>query len=375
MAGIYVHIPFCKKACTYCNFHFSTTLSQKKLLLEAIELEIRKEALTSKHRSTIQTVYFGGGTPSILDVEELEKLMIAVRQFDVHPAAEVTLEAHPDDIDPQKLKAWKAAGINRLSVGIQSFNEDELRWMNRAHNAAQAMRCLEDISDAGFTSYSADLIYGSPLLSDEGLLHNLDILVKNRAPHISCYALTVEPKTVLDHNIRNRLSPNVSSGKQSAQFILVMNFLRQAGYEHYEISNFALPGFRSRHNSSYWKGLPYYGFGPSAHSFNGNDIRKWNVNNNSLYAKNILSDSAMATTEHLTESEKWNEFVMISIRTIEGISINRSEREFGRAATENLLRESNQWIQGGKMVHDDNMLFLTDEGKLFADGIAASLFA
>ncbi|RYG34554.1 MAG: coproporphyrinogen III oxidase, partial [Chitinophagaceae bacterium] len=235
--------------------------------------------------------------------------------------------------------------------------------------------CIDDISSAGFENFSVDLIYGSPLLSDDELIKNLEVIVGKKVPHISCYALTVEPKTILDHQIKKRLSQNVSSEKQSRQFLLVMDHLRNAGYEHYEISNFALPGFRSRHNSSYWKGLPYYGFGPSAHSFNGNDVRKWNLNNNALYAKNILNNEPCAVSETLSSSEKWNEFVMISIRTIEGISIERSEREFGRNLTENLLQESRQWISGGKMLNTKNCLVLTDEGKLFADGIAASLFA
>lgn len=344
-------------------------------MLNAIEAEIRAAGAEAKYGSEIQTVYFGGGTPSILEHEELQMLIDGVRGFNIDEDAEITLEANPDDIGPAKLDMWKQAGINRLSVGIQSFFENELQWMNRAHNANQALQCLEDISLAGFTNFSADLIYGSPLLSDEKLIHNLEVLVQNKVPHISCYALTVEPKTALDHKIKKHLSPGVSSARQSNQFLIVMNFLRNAGYEHYEISNFALPGFRSRHNSSYWKGLPYYGFGPSAHSFNGNDIREWNVSNNALYAKSIVDNEVSSVTEQLTDSEKWNEFVMISIRTSEGISLEKMEKDFGKKQTKKFLDEVSRWVLGGKMIKNEDRIFLTDEGKLFADGIASSLFA
>ena len=311
----------------------------------------------------------------MLDAQELANLMTAVKRFNISDDAEITLEANPDDINPQKLSDWKRSGVNRLSVGIQSFEEAELRWMNRAHNASQALQCLSDIKTAEISNFSVDLIYGSPLLSDEQLYKNLEILISNGVPHISCYALTVEPKTALEANIRKQLSPNVSSEKQSQHFSLIMDILRKAGYEHYEISNFALPGCRSRHNSSYWQGLPYFGFGPSAHSYDGINTRKWNVNNNIKYLKNVLDNVNGYTTEVLSADEKWNEFVMISIRTMEGLSIERSDKEFGVDRTAKLLRGSAPWIETGKMIMKDNHLVLTDEGKLFADGIASSLFS
>ena len=343
-------------------------------MLEAIGLEIGRTAELDRNHSPISTIYFGGGTPSLLDSAELEFLMESVKSFNISSGAEITLEANPDDTNPEKLEEWKGAGINRLSVGIQSFVKEELEWMNRAHNSLQAIQCLKDITGAGLKNFSVDLIYGSPLLSDEQLISNLEILTGYGVPHISCYALTVEPKTVLDVKIKKHLSPDVSPEKQSRHFMMVMNFLRNAGYEHYEISNFALPGFRSRHNSSYWKGLPYFGFGPSAHSYNGIDQRRWNVSNNAKYINDILSNGNGYTTENLTNNEKWNEFVMISVRTIEGISLKRSEVEFGKESTARMVKESTPWLNSGKMILKDGALILTDEGKLFADGIASSLF-
>lgn len=375
MAGIYIHIPFCRKACTYCNFHFSTTLSQKHEVLNAIEQEIKQEAEHSYNTHLIETIYFGGGTPSLLTADELLRLMNAAGHFNISDDAEITLEANPDDIDPETLANWKRAGVNRLSVGIQSFEQEELKWMNRAHNSAQALQCIVDIKKSEISNFSADLIYGSPLLSDEQLLNNLEILCSHRVPHISCYALTVEPRTALDAKIKQQLSPDVSSDTQSRHFLMVMNYLRSFGYEHYEISNFALPGFRSRHNSSYWKGLPYFGFGPSAHGFDGENIRKWNVSNNSRYVSDMRANVKGQTMEVLTVDEKWNEFVMISLRTAEGLSLETSERKFGSGRTKKLIDESNTWIDSGKIVLKNQILVLTDEGKLFADGIAASLFA
>ena len=308
MAGIYIHIPFCKQACNYCNFHFSTSLKLKE---------------------DIETLYFGGGTPSILDINDLQLLFTALRKKFIFSAdTEITLEANPDDITPAKLKLWKQAGINRLSVGIQSFIEEELVWMNRAHTAAESLQCIDEIKQAGFTNFSVDLIYGSPLLSDEDWKRNVAIVIEKNIPHISCYALTVEPKTALDKMITQHKKAPVDAEKQAKQFLLLMEWMQTAGYEHYEISNFAKSGMRSKHNSSYWQGKKYYGFGPSAHAFDGKK-RQWNIANNALYIQSLKNNTIPFEAEILTSTQQLNEYIMTSLRTMEGLSLAIVEEKFG----------------------------------------------
>ena len=304
MAGIYIHIPFCKQACNYCNFHFSTSLTLKDELIASLIKEIHLTATSStntnisitlinikEEKEEIETIYFGGGTPSILNITDLQLLFIALRKkFIFRPNIEITLEANPDDITPAKLIFWKQAGINRLSVGIQSFIEEELVWMNRAHTATESLQCIDEIKQAGFTNFSVDLIYGSPLLSNEDWKKNVATIIEKNIPHISCYALTVEPKTALDKMIAQHKRPPLDAEKQAHQFLLLIEWLQAAGYEHYEISNFAKPGMRSKHNSSYWKGKKYYGFGPSAHSFDG-IRRRWNISNNALYVQFLKNNT------------------------------------------------------------------------------------
>jgi oxygen-independent coproporphyrinogen III oxidase len=387
LAGIYIHIPFCRQACHYCNFHFSTSLKLKDELIEALVKEIsicpsfsiNKTAagLTDKFNEaaeTIDTIYFGGGTPSILEITDLQLLFIALRKrFTFKNDAEVTLEANPDDITPAKLSLWKAAGINRLSVGIQSFIEEELVWMNRAHTAAESLRCIDEIKQAGFTDFSADLIYGSPLLSNENWKKNTDLVIEKKIPHISCYALTVEPMTALDKMIALHKKPLIDSEKQAGQFLLLMDWMKGAGYEHYEISNFAKPGSRSRHNSSYWQGKNYYGFGPSAHSFNGSS-RRWNIANNALYIHSLKNNIIPFEEEVLTQAQQLNEYIMTSLRTIEGLNLTVVEKRFGKKMSETLSSSIKKWEAGEKILLADNNILLTKKGKLFADGIAADLF-
>ncbi|HEY6899882.1 MAG TPA: radical SAM family heme chaperone HemW, partial [Puia sp.] len=282
MAGIYLHIPFCRQACHYCNFHFSTSLNRKNDFIVALlkEMELRKD-YTGKE--PIETVYFGGGTPSLLEEGELGRIMERLNAlFPVAPGAEVTLEANPDDIHPGLLRSWRATGINRLSIGIQSFFEEDLQWMNRAHNARQAIDCIRMAQDTGFTNMSIDLIYGGPTLPDPHWQENVGQAIGLQVPHLSCYALTVEPRTALDKMIHLHKKEDVNPDDQARQFLQLMEMAANAGYEHYEISNFAKPGMRSRHNSSYWQGKTYLGLGPSAHSFNGAS-REWNIANNSQY--------------------------------------------------------------------------------------------
>lgn len=373
MAGIYIHIPFCKQACTYCNFHFSTSLKQKNDLIAALLKEISLTSLFNGN-PVIETIYFGGGTPSILDEKELQSIMTALyAKFTVAEGAEITLEANPDDIDAAQLIRWKQAGINRLSIGIQSFYERDLQWMRRAHNATQAADSIALAQAAGFHNISADLIYGIPGLTDEEWHKNVHQLVALKVPHISCYALTVEPSTLLHHEVQKQKQVDIDPDQQARQFLLLISWLTQQGYEHYEISNFALPGKRSRHNSSYWQGKPYYGLGPSAHSFDGTDTRYWNIANNSRYIRSLQQDIVPTEKEVLTATQQLNEYIMTALRTTEGISLETVAMRFGSGAGRSLLHIAGTYPPS-KLVVQDNFLRLTDEGKLFADGIAAAMF-
>jgi oxygen-independent coproporphyrinogen-3 oxidase len=336
------------------------------------EIEQEKDYLAG---NTISTIYFGGGTPSLLETGEIAQILQAISgHFTIEQNAEITLEANPDDITAEKLEAWKKAGINRLSIGIQSFNEEELRWMNRAHNAAQAAGCIDLCREKGFHNFSIDLIYGSPLLTDEMWEQHVKKAISANIPHLSCYALTVEEKTPLHKSIHLLKTSNVDADRQARQFQLLMKWLRAAGYEHYEVSNFAKPGFRSRHNSSYWKGAKYLGLGPSAHSYNETE-RRWNIPNNPVYIKSIQDGNAERETETLTETQQLNEFIMISLRTMEGMDLAVLQNKWGVLERTRVEREMKSFINSGLAVVENNSVRLTDEGMLMADGIAAQLFA
>ncbi|HOZ76506.1 MAG TPA: radical SAM family heme chaperone HemW [Ferruginibacter sp.] len=373
MAGIYIHIPFCRQACNYCNFHFVTSLRLKDELIAALIQEINITLLFDGNE-TIETIYFGGGTPSLLLKDDVNRILEALhKKFDIAGTAEVALEANPDDVNPGKLSEWLAAGINRLSVGIQSFDEAELVWMNRAHTAAESLQCIDEIKNAGFSNFSIDLIYGSPLLTNDNWKRNVDIVFEKNVPHISCYALTVEPKTALSKLITQHKKANTDPDKQSEQFLLLMQWMRNAGYDHYEISNYALPGMRSKHNSSYWSGEKYYGFGPSAHSFDGT-CRRWNVANNSVYIQSLQKGGIPFEEEKLTSTQRLNEYIMTSLRTVEGLSIDKVVAGFGKQFGEKIMLLGKKYAGSNKLIVQNAHLILTDEGKLFADGIAADLF-
>jgi oxygen-independent coproporphyrinogen III oxidase len=377
-------------------------MKQREEMMRAMEGELIKneELRIRNEEKKIETIYFGGGTPSLLSNEELKRLLGAVyKNYQVTSDAEITLEANPDDITAKKLEEWKAAGINRLSIWIQSFHEEDLKWMNRAHSAKQAMECIKLTQVAGFDNYSIDLIFGTPTLSDEGWKRNLEI-VKELAPaHVSSYALTVEPRTALAKMIEMNKKENVENEKQANQFLMLMDAMEGMGYEHYEISNFAKSSiaknaedsqstqskFRSRHNSSYWKGIPYVGIGPSAHSYDGRK-RKWNVSNNALYIKalaiknevlrikNAEEGILLYEEEILTDKQRLNEYIMISLRTMEGLDIERVKREFGEGESQKIKVKSEKYIESGKLIISGDRMILTREGKLFADGIAADIF-
>ena len=368
MAGIYIHIPFCKQACHYCNFHFSTSLRYKNELLAALlkETEMLKNYLGD---DIIETIYFGGGTPSLLTISDLRSQIDKIKEtFTVLDNAEITLEANPDDITEEKLIDWKKTGITRLSIGLQSFFDEDLEWMNRAHNAQQAIDNLQ-LAIKQFDNITVDLIYGHPLLSNEKWKQNVEKVIALNIPHISCYALTVEPKTPLDKMIREKKKENIQQEKQAEQFLLLMQWLEDAGYEHYEISNFSRPGRRSRHNSSYWQGKKYLGLGPSAHSFDG-ESRQWNISNNGIYMESLTNNKIPFEKEILTPVQQINEYIMTSLRTSEGLHLERIP-----TTSRNLLfAASEKFITAGKIVLKDDTLLLTKKGKLFADGIAAELF-
>jgi len=368
LAGIYIHIPFCKQACHYCNFHFVTSLRHKNELVAALlkEIELQQDYF---EKETVETIYFGGGTPSLLQVEDVRLQIERIRSFfKVDNDAEITLEANPDDIDEEKLIGWRKTGINRLSIGIQSFFEEDLQWMNRAHNAEQAMGNLQ-LAKKHFDNITIDLIYGMPDLTNEKWKQNVDRAIQVNIPHLSCYALTVESKTPLQKMISSGKMQDINPEKQSEQLLLLMLWLENAGYDHYEISNFAKPGFRSRHNSSYWQGKKYLGIGPSAHSFNG-DSRQWNVSNNTVYIESIKKNTLSFEKEELIASQRTNEYIMTSLRTMEGLDLGKIEKEAGSK----LINRTKKYIDAGLLLQKNNFLILTKEGKLLADGIAADLF-
>ena len=372
MAGIYLHIPFCKQACNYCNFHFTTSLRYKKDLVDAIvkEIDLQKNFLKGE---SIATIYFGGGTPSLLSIQEINSILDKIQAtFEVKQDAEITLEANPDDITKSALDLWKGAGINRLSLGIQSFIQEDLRWMNRAHSAALAADSLQ-LAVKEFENISIDLIYGTPFLSDEQWKKNLDTAIGFGIPHLSCYALTVEEKTPLHKQILLQNTQGIDSDKQARQFILLMNWLGEAAYEHYEVSNFARPGFKSRHNSSYWQGEKYLGLGPSAHSYDG-VVRKWNVGNNVRYITAINNGLVEGETEALTETQKLNEYIMISLRTREGMDLQKIKTNWGEEKVWAMENKLSLFKSSNLLVRNNSIVQLTDEGILRADGIAADLF-
>ena len=386
LAGIYIHIPFCKQACYYCNFHFSTSAGSRNEMIHSMikEIEIRSSkainnpenelAILSSENELIKTIYFGGGTPSLLLKEDILSILLSIKQnYSVAKDAEITLEANPDDIHMQKLTDWKNTGINRLSIGIQSFIERDLKWMNRAHNAAQALNCIRLVREAGFTNFSIDLIFGTPGLTEEEWEKNIRTVIDLNVPHISSYALTVEPKTALQKMIELKKKENVNNDAQAKQFSILMEMMRTAGYEHYEISNFAKPGFRSRHNSSYWQGEKYIGIGPSAHSYNGKE-RSWNIANNRLYIQSLQQNSIPFEKETLTKSERLNEYVMTSLRTIEGLDLDFVEKTFSLAERTRIEKLLKNRIEKDNFIQQKNKIVLTEKGKLFADRIAVEFF-
>lgn len=345
----------------------------KELRMHSVPGDPQSTGMILPRTELVETLYFGGGTPSILTVGEIRRLTREVTDhYLLAPNAEITLEANPDDITPEKLADWKKAAVNRLSVGIQSFDDETLTWMNRAHDASQALRSMTWIKEAGFSNYSVDLIFGIPHLTDEKWITNIERVIEAKVPHIACYALTVESRTALSKMIRLGKKEDINQEDQARQFEILMSKMRGAGYEHYETSNFALPGYRSRHNSSYWQQKKYLGIGPSAHSFDG-DNRYWNLANNPLYIKALNEGGVFFEHEHLTPAQKFDEYIMTGLRTLEGVSLAFIRSHFGNALYEKTIRRLDA-VQSDWIGRVGENVYLTDKGKLFTDRVSVALF-
>jgi oxygen-independent coproporphyrinogen III oxidase len=371
-AGIYIHIPFCKQACHYCDFHFSTSLKKKDEMIQALATEIamRKDEFQNE---VIETIYFGGGTPSILQIEDIRLLIDEVyKNYKVVDNPEITLEANPDDLDESRIIELSNNRINRLSIGVQSFREEDLQLMNRAHNASEAKKCLELVTKY-FDNISVDLIYGIPNLTNEMWLQNIQALLDLGIPHISSYALTVEPKTTLQKFIQSGKIPSPDEGVAHEQFLLLVDALEKNGFVHYELSNFGKEGYFSRNNSAYWLGKKYIGIGPSAHSYDGVN-RSWNIANNPIYIKSIQENKLPSEVEMLTITDRYNEYVMTGLRTIWGVSLERVQNEFGKIYLDYLLKNAQQYLDNHQLELNQSVLKTTRKGKFFCDGIASDLF-
>ncbi|SFT58618.1 oxygen-independent coproporphyrinogen-3 oxidase [Chryseobacterium formosense] len=371
---IYIHIPFCKQKCSYCNFHFSTSLNFKDEMLDAMKKEIflRKDELQNKN---IQSLYFGGGTPSVLSADEIKSLIDEVlKYFNFKNDIEITLEANPDDLDKNFLKGLSDSPVNRLSIGTQSFFDEDLKLMNRAHNASEAEGSIKRAQDFGFENLSIDLIYGSPTSNLEIWKENLNKTVALEIPHISSYALTVEPKTALENWVAKGKVLNPKEEEQNREFYYMIDFLKDHGFEHYEVSNFAKPGFYSRHNSSYWKYQEYLGIGPSAHSYNGTDVRSWNVANNQQYIKKLNSNILAKETEVLSQQDQFNEMIMIGLRTVWGVDLDSLNQKFSENILERFNKEIQNKMEEGILKIDNNHLKIPEKHWFMADGIASDLF-
>jgi len=373
LPGIYIHIPFCKKACHYCDFHFSTSLKLKDDLIKSILLEIERN-VSYLNSESVETIYFGGGSPSILKAAELDSILDKLfKEFNIESDAEITLEANPDDLSSDKLKDFKSSGINRISVGIQSFRDEDLQLMNRAHDRNMAIKSLERLSKAGFTNLNADLIYGIPGQSLHDWENNLNQFFSFEISHLSAYNLTIEDRTAFGNWVKKGKMKEVIDEVLIDQFEILMSMAKDRGYDHYEISNFCQPGKISKHNTSYWKGEKYLGVGPAAHSFDGKK-RRWNIKNNPLYIKAIQNNKPFYEEEILSEKDHFNEYILTSLRTKWGLDLHHIVSRFGKNQLKKLKEESSPYLLRQLLYQSENKLYLTEKGKLVADKITSDLF-
>ena len=372
MAGIYIHIPYCKKKCIYCNFYFQISQKNKKELIKSIikEIELRKNYLKNL---SINTVYFGGGTPSVLDKEEIKKILNQIyKVFNINNDAEITMECNPDDLNLSKLKFLKTIGFNRLSIGVQSFNDSDLKLINRTHNSSQAINCILQAKKIGFKNISIDLIYGLPNQSLKKWELNMVEFFKLDVSHFSAYQLTVEKNTFLNKLLNKGKIQLPKENTVLSQYKLLLKMSKKFGYINYEISNFGKVNYFSEHNISYWRNNYYIGIGPSAHSYNGVE-RRWNVSSNSKYINNINDEKIFYKKEILSENQKYNEYVFTSLRTIYGVDSEYIERKFGKKIKDHFIREIKKW-EALKLTKINTKYFLNNEGKLHADTISSDLF-
>jgi oxygen-independent coproporphyrinogen III oxidase len=373
MAGLYVHIPFCRQKCHYCNFFSLATLKYRDQIFDTLlqEMQIQSNYL---HGEKLETIYIGGGTPSLFDPQQIEELIRnASVVLGMAGDPEITIEANPDDMTPQWLEKLACTSVNRLSIGVQSFHDEDLNYLNRVHSGSEALQVVKRSKQFGFDNLSIDLIYGIPTLTGARWEENLQIAINMDIPHISAYALTVEPGTALDHFIRKGKVRPVDDDTSFDHFSKLVQHLTHNGFEHYEISNFAKPGKYARHNTSYWLGAKYLGVGPSAHSYD-HASRQWNVANIKTYLQGIGSGKPDFEKETLTEKQKINEYIMTSLRTMWGLDLRKIENEFGVAVAGRLSENASQLIKSGRLLMKRNCLYLTEKGKFFADGIASDMF-
>ncbi len=372
MAGIYIHIPFCKQACHYCDFHFSTSMKRKDEMIVAIckEIILRKDEFSN---ATVETIYFGGGTPSVLSTIEINTILNTItNNYVVVDTPEITLEANPDDLTIDKIIALSKSSVNRLSIGIQSFFEEDLILMNRAHNAHEARECLA-IAKQYFENITIDLIYGIPNMQLDRWKQNIQFALDLDIPHISCYALTVEPKTALEKLIqKGRIAP-VNDSLALSHFEYLIHILSTNGFDHYELSNFGKPDFYSKNNTAYWLGKKYLGIGPSAHSYNGTN-RSWNINNNIKYINAIMANKLPNEVETLTITDRYNEYVMTGLRTMWGISIQKIKHDYGDSYATYALQQATNHLEDKLLVLENDVLRISTKGKFLSDGIASDLF-
>ncbi len=372
MAGLYLHIPFCKQKCSYCDFHFSTSINNKPNLVEALikEIKQKKELL----KDEISTIYFGGGTPSLLNIKELNDILNAIHQnYNVSKTAEFTFECNPDDLTQQKLSDLRGAGVNRLSIGTQSFFDEDLLFFNRAHNSEQAERSIKLSQDLGFDNITIDLIYNTPTLTMDKWEQNLNKMIALNVPHLSAYTLTVEPNTLLHHQVKTQQTSLPSDEEAIAQFKLLMQLTKESGLTQYEVSNFGKEGYYSKHNSNYWKGIEYLGIGPSAHSFYDNK-RSWNVSNNTKYIKALQNDDPFCEEETIDSKTAYNEYVLTRLRTIWGIDLNFVSANFDEKINKHFNKELTKYLKTPYLKVSKNIITLTQEGIFIADKISSDLF-
>ena len=369
---IYIHIPYCKQVCYYCDFHFRVAMKDRIAMLSAIkkEIELRKDYVSQ----AVATLYLGGGTPSVLTIDELSGLLGTVAQyFTFVPDAEITLEANPDDLSDDYVAALSDLGFNRLSIGVQSFFDDDLQWMNRRHCAREAIQSLETARKRGFHNINIDLMYGLPSMTQARWTANLKQALALDVPHLSAYHLSIEPRTVFGKRQAKGESYTISEEESTKQFHILLDTMEQAGYEHYEISNFAFPGFRSRHNTAYWQQQPYLGVGPSAHSFDGQS-RQWNVGNNSQYIAAVENETVWFEREQLTPAEQYNDYILVSLRTIWGVDTDYIRAHFGDTFAGEFLRQAAVYLQNGFLQEQAGIFTLSRKGKMIADRITSDLF-